>query len=61
MKRCGTESVLSLKVASNPVKANALHAKLHGSSVSVPAIVAFAKDAAKDGMQALAETLQLCY
>ena len=33
-----------------------LYAKL-----SVPAIVAFAKDAAKDGMQALAETLQLCY
>jgi hypothetical protein len=53
-------SIMALEVASKAVRETAMRAQLHRSSVSMPAIVQSATDAAKDGMTALKDALDAC-
>jgi hypothetical protein len=53
-------SIMALEVASKAVRETAMRAQLHRSSVSMPAIVQSATDAAKDGTTALKDALDAC-
>ena len=53
-------SILALEVASKAVRETAMRAQLHRSSVSMPAIVQSATDAANDSMTALKDALDAC-